>query len=95
MPDKKTDWKAGYAMQYTETMFLLYAISEGLCRHIGGFSEHFKEPAEEEVQRLVTAGFLKESAGRLDLTERGRFVLGDLANATESKDGKMGIRAEC
>ncbi len=76
----KSDWEAAYAMQDKETMFLLYAVSEGLCQHINDFSKHFKGSVEKEVQTLVTAGFIEESNGHLDVTERGRLVLGDLAS---------------
>ena len=79
----KVDWEAAYAMQDKDKMFLLYAVSEGLCRHVGDFSVHFDGTVEEEVQQLVGAGFLMESDGRLDVTERGQFVLGDLAGGTE------------
>ena len=87
MPIKqKIDWEAAYAMQDKETMFLLYAVSEGLCRYIDDFSTHFDFEGSivEEVQTLVVAGFLEESDGHLDVTERGRFVLGDLANSSKS-----------
>ena len=67
----KVDWEAAYAMQDRDKMFLLYAVSEGLCRHAGDFSVHFDGAVEEEVQQLVGAGFLMESDGRLDVTERG------------------------
>ncbi len=81
LDERKVDWEAAYAMQDKERMFLLYVVSEGLCRHVNDFSAHFGASVEEEVQRLVKDGFLDESDGRLDITERGRFVLGDLANA--------------
>lgn len=82
MPNKEQiDWEAADAMQDKETMFLLYTVSTGLCRHVDEFSRHFEGPIEQEVRTLVTAGFLEEADGRLDITERGRFVLGDLANA--------------
>lgn len=79
----KVDWEAAYTMQDRDKMFLLYAVSEGLCQHVGDFSVHFDGAVEEEVQRLVGAGFLMESDGRLNVTERGQFVLGDLAGSTE------------
>ena len=82
----KSDWEAAEAMQDKETMFLLYAVSEGLCQNINDFSKHFERSVEEEVQTLVTAGFLEESDGLLSVTARGYFVLGDLANATVSGD---------
>ena len=91
MPNKqKIDWEAAYAMQDKETMFLLYAVSEGLCRYIDDFSTHFdfEGSIEEEIQTLVVAGFLEESDGHLDVTERGRFVLGDLANSSKSPDSR-------
>ena len=92
MPDeKKVDWEAAYAMQDKETMFLLYAVSGGLCQHINDFSIHFEGSVEEEVQTLVTAGFLKESGGQLDVTEKGRFVLGDLANDSGIKEERARI----
>ncbi len=92
MPDeKKVDWEAAYAMQDRETMFLLYAVSAGLCRHINDFSRHFEGSVEKEVKRLVTAGFLEERDGHLDVTERGRFVLGDLANDTSNKEEQIQI----
>ena len=92
MPDKKKiDWEAAYAMQDKETMFLLYAVSEGLCRHINDFSEHFEGSVEEEVQKLVTAGFLDESAGHLGVTAKGRFVLGDLASDTITIEKRVEI----
>ena len=92
MPDKeKIDWEAAYAMQDKETMFLLYAVSEGLCRHINDFSIHFEGSVEEEVQTLVTAGFLEESDEQLNITERGRFVLGDLAGDNVIKGEKVEI----
>ena len=82
MPNRdKVDWEAAHAMQDRDKMFLLYAVSEGLCQHVGDFSVHFDGAVEEEVQRFVGAGFLMESDGRLNVTERGRFVLGDLAAA--------------
>lgn len=81
----KVDWEAAYATLDKETMFLLYLVSEGLCRRVGDFSIHFGGSVEEEVQRLVTVGFLDDSDGRLDVTPRGRFVLGDLANAIATK----------
>ena len=88
MPDKKkTDWEAAYAMQDREKMFLLYAVSGGLCRSINDFSKHFDGSVEEEVHTLVTAGFLEESNGSFEVTERGRYVLGDLA-------GDSGIKEE-
>ena len=83
---RKMDWEAAEAMQDKKTMFLLYAVSEGLCQHINDFSEHFEGLVAEEVQTLVTAGFLEESAGLLSVTAKGRLVLGDLANATVSKE---------
>ena len=58
-------------MQNKETMFLLYAVSEGLCQNINDFSKHFERSVEEEVQTLVTAGFLEESDGLLSVTARG------------------------
>lgn len=82
----KSDWEAAEAMQDKETMFLLYAVSEGLCQHINDFSKHFENSVEEEVQTLVAAGFIEESDGLLSVTSRGYFVLGDLANATVSRD---------
>ena len=82
----KSDWEAAEAMQDKETMFLLYAVSEGLCQYINDFSKHFEGSVEEEVQTLVAAGFLEESDGLLSVTPRGRFVLGDLANATVPKE---------
>ena len=92
MPDKKKiDWEAAYAMQDKETMFLLYAVSQGLCQHINDFSEHFEGSVEEEVQKLLTAGFLEESAGHLGVTARGRFVLGDLASDRMTKDKRIEI----
>ena len=92
MPNKeKTDWEAAYAMQDKETMFLLYAVSEGLCRHINDFSTHFEGSVKEEVQTLVTAGFLEESDEQLNITERGRFVLGDLAGDNAVKGEKVEI----
>ena len=92
MPDeKKVDWEAAYAMQDKETMFLLYAVSGGLCRHINDFSRHFEGSVEKEVKRLVTAGFLEERGGHLDVTERGRFVLGDLAGTDVIKKEKVEI----
>ncbi|MYB69515.1 MAG: hypothetical protein F4X75_13570 [Gemmatimonadetes bacterium] len=87
---RKMDWEAAEAMQDKETMFLLYAVSEGLCQHINDFSKHFEESVEEEVQTLVSAGFIEESGGHLSITEKGRFVLGDLANATVPKEESMG-----
>ena len=80
------NWEAAYAMQDKETMFLLYAVSEGLCRYIDDFSTHFdfEGSIEDEIQTLVVAGFLEENDGHLDVTERGRFVLGDLANPSKS-----------
>ena len=87
MPNKeKIDWEAAYTMQDKGTMFLLYAVSEGLCRHIDDFSTHFdfEGPIEAEIQTLVTAGFLEESEGYLSVTKRGRFVLVDLANFSKS-----------
>ncbi len=87
MPDeKKVDWEAAYKTQDREVMFLLYAVSEGLCRYISDFSAHFEGTVEEEVQTLVVAGFLKESDGQLNVTERGRLVLGDLANDSGIKE---------
>ena len=92
MPNKeKIDWEAAYAMQDKERMFLLYAVSEGLCLHINDFSTHFEGAVEKEVEMLVTAGFLEESNGRLDVTGRGRFVLGDLADATGNKEEQVRI----
>ena len=82
----KSDWEAAEAMQNKETMFLLYAVSEGLCQNINDFSKHFEGSVEAEVQTLVTAGFLEESDGLLSVTAKGCFVLGDLANATVSGD---------
>ena len=87
---RKIDWEAAEAMQDKETMFLLYAVSEGLCQHINDFSKHFEQSVEEEVQTLVAAGFMEESDGHLTITERGRFVLGDLASATVPKEENMG-----
>ena len=80
------NWEVAYAMQDKETMFLLYAVSEGLCRYIDDFSTHFdfEGSIEDEIQTLVVAGFLEESDGHLDVAERGRFVLGDLANPSKS-----------
>lgn len=84
MPNRdKVDWEAAYAMQDRDKMFLLYAVSESLCKHVGDFSAHSDGAVEEEVQRLVGAGFLMESDGRLNVTKRGRFVLGDLADGTD------------
>ena len=83
---RKMDWEAAEAMQDKETMFLLYAVSEGLCQHINDFSKHFEGSVEEEVQTLVAAGFMEESDGHLSVTAKGRFVLGDLANATVRKE---------
>ena len=95
MPDKKKiDWEAAYAMQDKGTMFLLYAVSEGLCRHINDLSEHFEGSVEEEVQKLVTAGFLEEAAGHIGVTDRGRFVLGDLAGAKRTKEKRIEIRRD-
>ena len=92
MPDKKKiDWEAAYAMQDKETMFLLYAVSEGLCRHINDFSKHFEGFVKEDVQTLVTAGFLEESSGHLDVTARGRFVLGDLAGDAGIEEKRIEI----
>ena len=89
--EEKSDWEAAYAMQDKETMFLLYTVSEGLCQYISDFSTHFEGPVEGNVQTLITAGFLEEkSDGHLALTERGRFVLGDLANATQRMELKNG-----
>ena len=76
---KKITWKTAEAMQDMETMFLLYAVSEGLCQHINDFSKHFEGSVEEQVQALVTKGFLEESHGTLHITAKGCFVLGDLA----------------
>ncbi len=81
--EEKIDWEAAYAMQDKETIFLLYTVSEGLCQYVSDFSTHFKGAVEENVQRLITAGFLEESDGRLAVTERGRFVLGDFAKAAQ------------
>ena len=90
MPGKEQiDWEAADAMQDKETMFLLYTVSTGLCRHGGDFSRHFEGPVEEEVQSLVAAGFLEEVDGRLGITERGRFVLGDLADAAGNKEAEI------
>lgn len=86
---KKIDWEAAYAMQNKETMFILYAVSEGLCRHINDFSKHFERSVKKEVQTLVTADFLEESDGHLSVTARGRFVLGDLADATDNKEEQL------
>ena len=81
MPSKETiDWEAGYAMQDKETMFLLYTVAEGLCQRLDDFSTHFSGPIEESVDKLVLSGLLEESNGYLEITERGRFVLGDLAD---------------
>ena len=81
MPYKeKIDWESAYAMQDKERMFLLYAVSEGLCQYISDFSAHFEGAVEENVQTLITAGFLEDSSGHLAVTERGRFVLGDLVS---------------
>ena len=77
---KKIDWEAADMMQDKEKMFLLYNVSEGLCEYISDFSTHFEEVAEEEIQTLIKAGYLKESDGHLTVTKRGRFVLGNLAN---------------
>ena len=85
----KSDWEAAEAMQNKETMFLLYAVSEGLCQNINDFSKHFEDSVEEEVQTLVTAGFLEESDGILSVAEKGCFVLGDLANATVIKEASI------
>ena len=87
---RKIDWEAAEAMQDKETMFLLYSVSEGLCQHINDFSKHFDQSVEEEVQTLVAAGFMEESDGHLSITEKGRFVLGDLANATVPEEENMG-----
>ena len=76
---EKIDWEAAYTMQDKEKMFLLYAVSEGLCRRINDFSTHFDGFVEKDVQSLVTSGLLEESDGSLAVTEKGRFVLGDLA----------------
>ena len=78
---RKMDWEAAEAMQDKETMFLLYAVSDGLCQNINDFSKHFESSVEAEVQTLVTAGFLEESDGILSITAKGCFVLGDLADA--------------
>ena len=85
---RKMDWEAAEAMQDKKTMFLLYAVSEGLCQHINDFSEHFEGLVEEEMQTLVTAGFLEESDGLLSVTARGRLVLGDLANVCSRNSSK-------
>ena len=71
MPNRdKVDWEAACAMQDRDKMFLLYAVSEDLCQQVRDFSVHFDGAVEEEVQRLVGAGFLMESDGRLDVTEK-------------------------
>lgn len=88
----KVDWEAAYVMQDRDKMFLLYAVSEGLCQQVSDFSVHFDGAVEEEVHRLVKAGFLMESDGRLDVTERGRFVLGDLAGSTITKEQRIEIK---
>ncbi len=73
------DWEAGEAMQDKEKMFLLYVVSEGLCSRISDFQKHFEGVEAPQVQALVEAGFLAESDGCLEVTERGQFVLGSLA----------------
>ena len=87
----KSDWEAAYAMQDKKTMFLLYSVSEGLCKYISDFSTHFEGTVEENVQRLITAGFLEESDGRLAVTEKGRLVLGDLADTIQRIELKNGL----
>ena len=89
---KKTDWEAAEAMQDKETMFLLYAVSAGTCRDISDFSTHFEGLTEEKVRALITAGFLTESNGRLDVTERGRFVLGDLTGGITRRERGTSFR---
>ena len=92
MPGKdQIDWEAADTMQDKETMFLLYTVFTGLCRHVDDFSRHFEGSIEEEVQTLVTAGFLEKVDGRLGITERGRFVLGDLADAAGNKEAQAQI----
>ena len=73
------DWKAGEAMQDKETMFVLYVVSEGLCSRMADFRTHFEGVDESRIRELVAAGFLSETGGLLEVTERGRLVLGDLA----------------
>ena len=72
---EQIDWEAADAMQDKETMFLLYIVSAGLCRHVDDFSRHFERSVEEEIQTLVTAGFLEESDGQLAL-RREAFRVG-------------------
>ena len=92
MLDKEQiDWEAADAMQDKETMFLLYTVSAGLCRHVDDFSRHFEGSVEKEVQTLVTAGFLEQSDGQLGITERGRFVLGGLADAADNMEAQARI----
>ena len=92
MLSKETiDWEAAHAMQDKEMMFFLYAVSEGLCRHINDFSRHFKGSVEDEVRTLVTNGFLRESDGQLDVTERGNLVLGDLTRGRAIKENRKEI----
>ena len=88
---ENVDWEAAYAMHDERTMFLLYAVSRGLCRSINDFSKHFDGPVKEEVYTLVTAGFLEEANGSFEVTERGRFVLGDLAHDDVIKEEKVEI----
>ena len=80
---EKVDWEAAEMMQDKEKMFLLYTVSEGLCEYISDFSTHFEKVDEEEIQTLIRTGFLEESDGRLTVTAKGRFVLGDIANKEE------------
>ena len=88
--EKKIDWEAAYAMGDRDKMFLLYTVSEGLCKHISDFTTHFEGTVGEDIQKLIRAGFLEDADGQLFLTERGRFVLGDLANVAQRKELKKG-----
>ncbi len=90
--EEKIDWEAGYAMQDRETMFLLYTVAEGLCRSIDDFAAHFSGPVGDRVKELVVGGFVEETDGRVALTDRGRFVLGDLAEGPGTKGAEPEIR---
>ena len=77
---EKIDREADAVMRDRRIVFLLYAVATGLCWCISDFSMHFEGSVEEEAKKLITVGFLKKSDGRLGVMERGRFVLGDLAD---------------
>lgn len=78
------DWRAGEISLDRRRMFVLWAVHVGLCRETYEFGLHFNEGTEIEADlaMLQEEGFVKDQAGKLELTSRGLLALGSLAELT-------------